>query len=174
MANNIKAAEAVTKIIDTPAVVRNELDTTKVEKGYMTQNNLTDKFDNNISEFMTVGNIASSQATWMIKDSYINMLDALGDKSTVNYTLKERTIGIGDKKSKDGKAIKLDLSPDTVKFSVYMKFVHNKEDKWTYDHEYLIPRKFFDAYTAVLKNEVAVEKQLKAQKNKEKTSLILE
>ena len=163
----VQKTDPVVKTESKNDVAHNELNTTRIALGLLTQKIIVDKYSKAVTEFVTISD------TLFTKETLLSILDESKGKTTIDYKLKSSSIAEGTRKAQDGKAIQINFNEKDVTILVYVQSSHDKSKEWRYSHGYKIDKRTFDSYTLVLSNDANVATLEQKAKTKENASLNL-
>ena len=169
----VQKTDPVVKTESKNDVAHNELNTTRIALGLLTQKIIVDKYSKAVTEFVTISDTLFTKADWFTKETLLSILDESKGKTTIDYKLKSSSIAEGTRKAQDGKAIQINFNEKDVTILVYVQSSHDKSKEWRYSHGYKIDKRTFDSYTLVLSNDANVATLEQKAKTKENASLNL-
>ncbi len=169
MAVNKTANDTVIKTEDGKDMIRNELNTTKVDLGYMVEKIIVDKKTQLVSKYMMFSTPDFSKNDWFFKDKFMAIAQRIG-KEPLQYPLKKAVKGDPDegKKAIEGKAVHVSIVDDIIVIGVYTQTYGSA---WKLSHTHTVEKVLFDAYVFIIKNDESVSKAEKESKSPENFSL---
>lgn len=158
--------------IDETSTIINDTVIRKNIFSYISQKQIFDRTTNSVTAFVVLSTPTFKKQDWISVRKLMDINSKI-DNLPLEYSLKPTVKGNYDesKKPQDGKALKLSQDDNNYKFNIYTQ-VHGRD--WQLSHSHTIGKDLFNAYVAVVQNDIAVNEAEKDQKSPDDFSLKLD